>query len=146
MLTLSRGSSLSAQGPELLQTLANVGAAAGTVALRRAALGRGAAAVAMKGLGKAAATRGALASLGPALWVRFLSRHMSSSCSRCSVQPHPAITARLCLLSGCAWRLQGWLAVDLALKAMGSDHGRVARAVFALAQVRLIRTQGWTQE
>lgn len=36
--------------------------------------------------------------------------------------------------------------MDLALKAMGSDHGRVARAVFALAQVRLIRTQGWTQQ
>lgn len=36
-------------------------------------------------------------------------------------------------------------ALDLAVMSIGSDHGRVARVVFALAQVRLTRTGGWTE-
>ena len=38
----------------------------------------------------------------------------------------------------------GWLAVDVALKAVGTDHGRIARAIVAFAQIRLLRTYGWT--
>jgi uncharacterized protein YaaW (UPF0174 family) len=30
----------------------------------------------------------------------------------------------------------GWLAVDLAFKALGTDYARIIRAVFILAQVR----------
>jgi uncharacterized protein YaaW (UPF0174 family) len=36
------------------------------------------------------------------------------------------------------------LAVDIGLKATGPDYGRVARAVALLAQIRLLRTHGWT--
>jgi uncharacterized protein YaaW (UPF0174 family) len=36
-------------------------------------------------------------------------------------------------------------ALDLAVISIGSDYGRVARVVFALAQVRLTRTGGWTE-
>ena len=39
----------------------------------------------------------------------------------------------LSLLGPLMW---GWLAVDLALKAIGTDYARVIRAVFMLAQVR----------
>lgn len=37
----------------------------------------------------------------------------------------------------------GWLAVDLALKAVGTDYARIIRAVFLLAQVRLLKTHGF---
>jgi uncharacterized protein YaaW (UPF0174 family) len=36
-------------------------------------------------------------------------------------------------------------ALDIAVMSIGSDYGRVARVVFALAQVRLTRTGGWTE-
>ncbi|GAX85643.1 hypothetical protein CEUSTIGMA_g13058.t1 [Chlamydomonas eustigma] len=39
----------------------------------------------------------------------------------------------------------GSLALDLALKAIGTDYARIIRAVFILAQVRLVRTQGFVQ-
>jgi uncharacterized protein YaaW (UPF0174 family) len=38
----------------------------------------------------------------------------------------------------------GWLAVDLGLMAIGTDYARIIRAVFVLAQARLLRTHGWT--
>lgn len=34
--------------------------------------------------------------------------------------------------------------LDLLVKATGIDYGRVVRAVFALAQIRLVRTYGFT--
>jgi hypothetical protein len=37
----------------------------------------------------------------------------------------------------------GWLAVDLGLMAIGTDYARIIRAVFVLAQARLLRTHGW---
>ena len=39
------------------------------------------------------------------------------------------------------WAIFG---AELALAAIGTDYGRVARAVFALAQVRLVRTHGFS--
>ncbi|CAG9460148.1 unnamed protein product [Pedinophyceae sp. YPF-701] len=36
------------------------------------------------------------------------------------------------------------LGVDLALKASGTDYGRLTRAVFVLAQIRLVKTYGFT--
>lgn len=41
--------------------------------------------------------------------------------------------------------LMAWVAADLLLKATGTDYGRVVRAIFALAQIRLVRTYGFTQ-
>ncbi|KIY99117.1 hypothetical protein MNEG_8844 [Monoraphidium neglectum] len=37
----------------------------------------------------------------------------------------------------------GWLAVDLGMMAIGTDYSRIIRAVFVLAQVRLLCTHGW---
>lgn len=51
-----------------------------------------------------------------------------------------ALRGALALLGPAMW---GLLAVDLALRALGADHARVARAVFVLAQVRLVRTGGF---
>ena len=36
-----------------------------------------------------------------------------------------------------------WLAADLAVLALGTDYGRLVRAIVALAQVRLLRTHGF---
>ena len=36
-----------------------------------------------------------------------------------------------------------WLAADLALKSIGTDYGRIVKAIYALAQVRLLRTHGF---
>jgi uncharacterized protein YaaW (UPF0174 family) len=41
--------------------------------------------------------------------------------------------------------LWAWLGMDLALKSIGTDYGRIARAIFALAQVRLVRTAGFSR-
>jgi hypothetical protein len=38
----------------------------------------------------------------------------------------------------------GWLLLDLARAALGTDYARVIRAVFVLAQVRLVATQGFS--
>jgi uncharacterized protein YaaW (UPF0174 family) len=35
------------------------------------------------------------------------------------------------------------LGADLALKALGTDYGRLVRAIFALCQIRLLRTHGF---
>ena len=53
---------------------------------------------------------------------------------------YSALRGALALLGPAMW---GALALDLALKALGPDHARVARAVFVLAQVRLVRTGGF---
>lgn len=37
-----------------------------------------------------------------------------------------------------------WLGLDLALMALGTDYGRLSRAVFELAQIRLLHTHGFT--
>lgn len=36
-----------------------------------------------------------------------------------------------------------YLGADLALKAIGTDYGRLVRAIFALSQIRLLRTHGF---
>jgi uncharacterized protein YaaW (UPF0174 family) len=35
-------------------------------------------------------------------------------------------------------------ALDLARMSLGTDYARLARTVFMLAQIRLVRTRGWT--
>jgi hypothetical protein len=37
-----------------------------------------------------------------------------------------------------------WLAFDLVRAAVGTDYARVVRAVYIMAQVRLVATQGWS--
>ncbi len=45
------------------------------------------------------------------------------------------------MLGPLTWAFFG---TEMALAAIGTDYGRLARAVFALAQVRLVRTQGFS--
>lgn len=52
-----------------------------------------------------------------------------------------AVRSALALLSPMMWT---WLGVDLAMKSIGTDYARVVKTVFALAQVRLLRTHGFT--
>ncbi|MEW5308619.1 MAG: hypothetical protein WDW38_000563 [Sanguina aurantia] len=53
---------------------------------------------------------------------------------------YSALQGALAFLGPLMW---GWLALDLAMKSIGTDYARVIRAVFLLAQVRLVRTQGF---
>jgi len=55
---------------------------------------------------------------------------------------YSAIQGALSFLGPVMW---GWLALDLAYKAIGTDYARVIRAVFILAQVRLVSTGGFIQ-
>jgi len=57
-------------------------------------------------------------------------------------------TARYAALRGAlGWLgpvMWGWAALDLALASLGTDYARIIRAVFFLAQVRLVATHGFT--
>lgn len=53
---------------------------------------------------------------------------------------YSALRGALSFLGPAMW---GWLAVDLTLKAVGTDYARIIRAVYLLAQVRLLRTHGF---
>lgn len=37
-----------------------------------------------------------------------------------------------------------FFAGELAVKSIGMDYGRVVRAMYTLAQVRMVRTHGWS--
>lgn len=37
-----------------------------------------------------------------------------------------------------------FFAGELALKSIGTDYGRVVRAIVTLSQVRMVRTHGWS--
>ena len=54
---------------------------------------------------------------------------------------YSAVRGALSTLGPVMWAFFG---VELALAAIGTDYGRIARAVFALAQVRLVRTHGFS--
>ena len=50
----------------------------------------------------------------------------------CAQARYGAVRGAMSLLGPVMW---GWLAVDLAMKAVGTDYARIIRAVFLLAQV-----------
>lgn len=54
---------------------------------------------------------------------------------------YSAVQGALSFLGPVMW---AWLAVDLLKAAVGTDYARVVRAVYILAQVRLVATQGWS--
>jgi uncharacterized protein YaaW (UPF0174 family) len=54
---------------------------------------------------------------------------------------YSAVQSALSFLGPMMW---AWLAVDLVKAAVGTDYARVVRAVYLLAQVRLVATHGWT--
>ncbi|GLC36370.1 hypothetical protein PLESTB_000769200 [Pleodorina starrii] len=99
-------------------------------ALRAATTGLGAGA---GGLGMAA--KGAVAGWGKQAMLEAAQRSLTAATAR-----YFALRGALSFLGPLLW---GWLAVDLALKAVGTDYARVVRAVFLLSQVRLVRTHGF---
>eukprot|EP00879_Flechtneria_rotunda_P004778 GHRR01005048.1.p1 GENE.GHRR01005048.1~~GHRR01005048.1.p1 ORF type:complete len:394 (+),score=129.56 GHRR01005048.1:100-1281(+) len=54
---------------------------------------------------------------------------------------YSAVQGALAFVGPIMW---AWLAVDLMKAALGTDYARVVRAVYILAQVRLVATQGWS--
>lgn len=53
---------------------------------------------------------------------------------------YSAVRGALGMLGPLMWTYFG---ADLALKAMGTDYSRLVRAIFALCQIRLLRTHGF---
>ncbi|EFJ44503.1 hypothetical protein VOLCADRAFT_95192 [Volvox carteri f. nagariensis] len=81
------------------------------------------------------AAKGAMAGWGKQAMLEAAQRSLTAATARYS-----ALRGALSFLGPLLW---GWLAVDLALKAVGTDYARVVRAVFLLSQVRLVRTHGF---
>jgi uncharacterized protein YaaW (UPF0174 family) len=54
---------------------------------------------------------------------------------------YSAVRSALSFIGPVMW---AWLAFDLVRAAVGTDYARVVRAVYILAQVRLVATQGWS--
>jgi hypothetical protein len=102
-------------GEALLPALAAGAGAAASAALRAGAVRRAAHAAAARGAAAAAARSAAGA---------------------------VATRAAFAAVSPLLWLS---LAVDLGIKATGPDYGRVARAVALIAQIRLLRTHGWSE-
>ena len=50
------------------------------------------------------------------------------------------VSGALSMLGPVMW---GWLAADLALQSIGTDFQRITKAIYALAQIRLLRTRGF---
>lgn len=86
-----------------------------------------AAAAAARGAGAAAAREAAMAAA---------QKGLTSAAAR-----YGAVRGAMAFVGPLMW---GWLAVDLGMMAIGTDYARIIRAVFVLAQVRLLRTHGWT--
>ena len=63
----------------------------------------------------------------------------SQSMTRAAAR-YSAVRGALGMLGPLMWTYFG---ADLALKALGTDYGRLARAIFALCQIRLLRTHGF---
>lgn len=53
---------------------------------------------------------------------------------------YSAVRGALGMLGPLMW---AWLGADLAFKALGTDYARLVRAIFALCQIRLLRTRGF---
>ncbi|GIL88906.1 hypothetical protein Vretimale_16868 [Volvox reticuliferus] len=87
------------------------------------------------GAGMGLAAKGAMAGWCKQAMLEAAQRSLTAATARYS-----ALRGALSFLGPLLW---GWLAVDLALKAVGTDYARVVRAVFLLSQVRLIRTHGF---
>lgn len=84
----------------------------------------------------AAATKGAAAALQRQAALAAAQRGVTSATAR-----YAALRGTLSWLGPLMW---GWAALDLAMAALGTDYARLTRAVFVLAQVRLVATQGFT--
>jgi hypothetical protein len=54
---------------------------------------------------------------------------------------YSAVRGALSFIGPMMW---AWLAFDLVRAAVGTDYARVVRAVYIMAQVRLVATQGWS--
>ena len=67
--------------------------------------------------------------------VQAASQNLTAAAARYS-----AVRGALGLLGPLCW---AWLGADLALKALGTDYGRLVRVVVVLCQIRLLRTHGF---
>ncbi len=85
--------------------------------------------------GATGVARGALARWQQQAALQAAQKGLTAATARYS-----AVQGALSFLGPVMW---GWLAADLALKAVGTDYARIIRAVYVLAQVRLVKTYGF---
>lgn len=134
-------------GSELLAPAARLtGAVTVTAVLRRgaAALGRQVLSQHARCQAAAAASSAAAAAGGRAALLAQLQRGAALNAAQRGLAAaslrYGALQGALSLLGPAMW---AWLAADLVHAAVGTDYARVVRAVYILAQVRLVTTHGW---
>lgn len=130
-------------GHELLPSLAKLGSALAVGVLgQHSARALGGQLVAQQLRFQAAAIAATSSTAGATVWQR-------QAALRTAQRALGLATARYSVLQGALGSLNlvlwGWAALDLARTALGTDYARVMRAVFVLAQVRLLATAGWGQ-
>lgn len=120
---------------ELLPTMWKFGGAAAVTAAGRSAAQKLATQVVSSHLAYQAAARSAMAGFSKQVCVEAAQRGLLSATARYS-----ALRGAMSFLGPFMW---GAFAFDVFLKSIGTDYARVIKAVFVLAQVRLLRTQGF---
>ncbi|CAL8466741.1 g6277 [Coccomyxa elongata] len=130
-------------GAELLPTLVKLGSAVSLSGMRRSALQQLGKNLLVQSARYEAAlgalcqggARGMAATFERRLAVQAASNGLTRAAARYS-----AVRGALGMLGPLMWACLG---ADLALKSLGTDYGRLVRAIFALCQIRLLRTRGF---
>ena len=120
---------------ELMPTVFKLGGAAAVTAAGRTAAQSLATQVVSSHLSYQVAARSVMAGFSKQVCLEAAQKGLLSATARYS-----ALRGALSFLGPVMW---GAFAFDLFLKSIGTDYARVIRAVFVLAQVRLLRTQGF---
>jgi len=129
-------------GREMIPSLAKLGSAMAVAVLgRRTAERLGSQLVTQHLRYHAAATAATAGSSGMGHWQRRAALKAAQRSLTTATARYSAVRGALTLLGPIMW---GWLLLDLAKAALGTDYARVIRAVFVLAQVRLVATQGFS--
>jgi uncharacterized protein YaaW (UPF0174 family) len=130
-------------GQELLPSLAKLGSALAVGVLgRHSARALGGQLVAQQLRFQAAALAATSGAAGATVWQRQAALRTAQRALGLATARYSALQGALSALGPLLW---GWAALDLAKMALGTDYARVLRAVFLLAQVRLLATAGWGQ-
>jgi len=125
---------------ELLSMISKLGGALTVSAVKQAVLDKLGMQIVMNNVRYQAALRTAyqhgLNSLKKRIAVQVTQRSVTKAVARYST-----VNGTLSLLGPLLW---AWLAVDVVLKSIGTDYARIIKTVFSLAQIRLIKTYGFT--
>ncbi|CAL5227452.1 g10419 [Coccomyxa viridis] len=126
-------------GAELLPTMAKLYGALGVRSLRSSALQQLGATL-LKQSARYETALAALCKTGIRTAEKRLAVQAASNNLTVAAARYSAVRGALGMLGPLMWTYFG---TDLALKALGTDYSRLVRAIFALCQIRLLRTHGF---